>query len=280
MLSHPLLEVQAMGNEIKQVSQNNVPTLVKYAYEVPYWIKVANSFASKTEQGQFNSDQSNWCRLEHADHDAEKLVLASLLVRFSQLSYEQALKYIQQMDGIQLETLVKEVTENIDRFDIPVRELEYATFIFDLIMDQGAYFEIKRHRMMTQTVQRLSTLLGYAVPKSFVDAGFENEYHDAMQLVHQTYLEIADWSPEVASYIVPNGYNRRLLLRANLRSLDHLLNLRSAPNAHFSVRRIAQRMTEEIIDINPLLGYWIRRDNSETWQSIENGFFSEIAHQI
>jgi hypothetical protein len=42
-----------------------------------------------------------------------------------------------------------------DRYDIPLRELEYATFTFDLLMDQGAYAEFKRHRMMTQTPQRL-----------------------------------------------------------------------------------------------------------------------------
>ncbi|MBE0686304.1 MAG: FAD-dependent thymidylate synthase, partial [Anaerolineaceae bacterium] len=155
---------------------------------------------------------------------------------------------------------------------------EYATFTFDLIMDQGAYFEIKRHRMMTQTPQPLSTSLGYSVPKTIVDAGFESDYHTAMILAHQTYLDIADWNPNVASYIVPNGYNRRLLLRANMRSLDHLINLRSAQNAHFSVRRVTQRMAEEITNTNPEFGHWIRNNPNETWRSIENHYFSETAY--
>jgi thymidylate synthase ThyX len=121
--------------------------------------------------------------------------------------------------------------------------------------------------------------LGYSVPKTIVKAGFEKEYHQAMKLAHQTYQAISDWNPDVASYIVPNGYNRRLLLRANMRSLDHLINLRSAQNAHFSVRRITQRMAEEITNINPRLGSLIRKNQNETWQSIENQYFSEIAHK-
>jgi thymidylate synthase ThyX len=278
MLSHPLAEVQAMGTEIKQVSQKNVPTLVKYADAVPYWVKAAQSFAETSKSVQQSRTSNDWCQLVHYDQNAEKLVLAGLLVRYSNLSYQEAMDFLQSLNQNQLVLLSNQVLADIGRFDIPVRELEYATFSFALIMDQGAYFEIKRHRMMTQTPQALSTLLGYSVPKTIVDAGFESDYHTAMELAHHTYLEIADWNPNVASYIVPNGYNRRLLLRANMRSLDHLINLRSAENAHFSVRRMTQRMAEEIIQINPQLGQLIRKNQNETWQSIENQYFSEIAH--
>jgi thymidylate synthase ThyX len=100
-----------------------------------------------------------------------------------------------------------------------------------------------------------------------------------MEMAHQTYQEISDWNSDVASYIVPNGYNRRLLLRANMRSLDHLINLRSAQNAHFSVRRITQRMADDLSKANSLLGLWLRKNQNETWQSIENQFFSETAHK-
>jgi thymidylate synthase ThyX len=277
MLSHPLDEVQTMGKEIKQVSKNNVPTLVKYADSVPHWIKVANSFHFEAENILIQEDNSNWCKLVHYDQDAVKLVLAGLLVKNSVVSFDQTYRYLQQLDQSHLENLVKQVVEDIERFDIPARELEYATFTFEVLIDQGAYFEIKRHRMMTQTVQPISTLLGYAVPRCIVDAGFEFEYHKAMQSAHKTFTQIAEWNPHVAGYLVPNGYNRRLLLRANIRSLDHLINLRSAQNAHFSVRRLAQRLSEEIQLINPLLSYWIRKNNSETSISVETEYFNETA---
>ena len=44
--------------------------------------------------------------------------------------------------------------------------------------------------------------------------------------------------------MVPNGYNRRVLMEMNLRSALHLVTLRGAANAHFSMRRAAQRIAE------------------------------------
>ena len=277
MLSHPLIEVQAMGSEIKQVSQNNVPTLVKYADEVPYWKKVAQTFSEYSKNSPILNGSGDWCQLVDYDANADKLVLAAFLVRFGSISFQQAINYLETLNTTEIDSLYKLVCNEIGRFDIPLRELEYATFTFEMVMDQGAYFEIKRHRMMTQSPQSLSTLLGYAVPKTIQSAGFENEYHHAMKLAHETYMELSDWNPDVASYVVPNGYNRRLLMRANIRSLDHLINLRSAQNAHFSVRRIAQRMAEEIEKVNPFLSSWIRKNQNETWQSVENQFFSQTA---
>jgi thymidylate synthase ThyX len=164
--------------------------------------------------------------------------------------------------------------DNIEKFDIPPRELEYSYFTFDVLMDQGAFFEIKRHRMMTQTAQSLTTLLGYAVPKCISLSGFEKEYHLAMKKADETYRFIAEYQPDVASYIVPNAYNRRVLLHANLRSLDHLISLRSAPNAHFSVRRIVHKLAEEIITVSPLTRYWLRETQDETWQDVEKNYFT------
>lgn len=279
MLTHPLQEVQKMGLEIKKVSQNNVPTLVKYADEVPHWANVANSFRDISKEVSSNISDQDWCQLVHYDMDAHKLILAGLLYRFGTRGFHDTLNYVNQLTDAEIKSLTERVVYELGEHDIPLRELEYAAFTFDLMMDQGAYFEIKRHRMMTQTPQRISTLFGYAVPKSMVAAGFENEYHQAMRLAHETYLDIAKWNPEVAGYIVPNGYNRKLLLKANLRGLEHLINLRSADNAHFSVRRVVQRMADELSNANPLLAVWIRKNTNETWQSIEKEYFTETACQ-
>jgi thymidylate synthase ThyX len=54
-----------------------------------------------------------------------------------------------------------------------------------------------------------------------------------------------------------------------------MLSLRSSPNAHFSMRRAARRMVDEIRNVQPLLSKYYKVDSSETWQSIENDFFTE-----
>ncbi len=275
MLSHPLEEVQMVGQEIKQVALENVPTLVKYADQVPYWVNTMTSFSKENRNSPLPVSSSQWCRLVAYDTEAEKRVIAALIYRFGHSDFASIWQNLSQSTPEELERLAQLAVKDLQKFDIPMREFESGNFIFELLMDQGAYFEIKRHRIMTQTAQSLTAELGYAVPKWISSSTFEKPYHQAMAAARQTYREIAEFNPEVAAYIVPNAFNRRILLQANFRALDHLIALRSAPNAHFSVRRIVQRMAEEIIKVSPLAKHWLRNNPGETWQNIENNYFSE-----
>ncbi|MGZ6347468.1 MAG: FAD-dependent thymidylate synthase, partial [Anaerolineales bacterium] len=156
--------------------------------------------------------------------------------------------------------------------DSPLRELEHTTYTFELLLDQGGYAELKRHRMMTQTPQSLTTRLGYAIPYRIVEAGFKTPYCSAMEKAAETYEELANRNPYIASYIVPNGYNRRVLFTINLREAFVFCQLRSAANAHYSMRRVAQRVAGEIRRVHPLLSKYMPMPE-ETWQDVESQFF-------
>ncbi len=276
MLSHPLAEVQQTGMEIKRAALETVPTLVKYANAVPYWQQAESNLTRAAAEIELPSGPFDWCQLVSYDPDAENRVLAAALYRYSQYSYAQCLAYINSASPAVRERLAGLLLAGRDRFDIPLRELEYTAYAFDLTLDQGAYFELKRHRMMTQTPQPLTTRLGYALPRQMVQAGQEGPFRQAMQAARECFEEIYPLFPHAAAYIVPNAFNRRVLLECNWRSLDHFVALRSAPNAHFSVRRIAQRMAAETREATPLLGAYLRPNPAETWQDIENAYFTTI----
>jgi hypothetical protein len=208
------------------------------------------------------------------DPEAEKKILAAALYRFGEMSFADALIYVQSLAEEQLVQLAESLLGRLGKFDEPLRELEYATYTFDLVMDQGAYVEFKRHRMMTQTPQLLTARLGYATPRLISEAGFEDRYRAAMDQAAQTYEKLHAFDPHVAQYVVPNGYNRRVLAEFNLRSAYHFCQLRSASNAHFSIRKIAQRVYEELACVHPLLTKYMRLPE-ETWQSVEDNYFSK-----
>ena len=165
--------------------------------------------------------------------------------------------------------------KRLDEHDIPLRELEFATYTFDLVMDQGAYAEFKRHRMMTQTPQMLTTRLGYAIPRLITEAGFQSRYEAAMDAAAMTCEKLHSFNPQVAQYVVPNGYNRRVLAQFNLREAYHFCQLRAASNAHFSIRRIAYRINEELRRVHPALTRFMHLPD-ETWQSVEEKYFTNI----
>ena len=173
--------------------------------------------------------------------------------------------------------LVREALGRLEKYDVPLRELEHITYTFDSVMDQGGYFEIKRHRMMTQSPQRLTCDLGYAVPRAIDDAGLRAEYDAAMETARELYQRLVAALPEEASYVVPNGFNRRVLLTLNLREAFHLCELRGAATAHFSARRNAGHVYDQIARVHPLLAGYMRCRDNAPWQTIEQEHFAAVA---
>jgi thymidylate synthase ThyX len=277
LLSSPLAEARQLGEEIKQVARAEVPTLVKYADAVDYLVTSQRNLAAEaalihTEPGE----HPDWCQLVRFQPDGELDALAAAIFRYGEISYAQARVYVHSLAAADHARLAAAVLGAAGKFDNPLRELEHTGFTFELTLDQGAFVELKRHRMMTQSPQPLTTHLGYTIPRAITSAGFEPVYRQAMDAACQAYTQIALAFPAVASYVVPNAFNRRVLLSFNLRCADHFVSLRSASNAHFSIRRVAQRITAQIRDVAPYLGAHLRANPAETWQSIETKYFTQI----
>jgi thymidylate synthase ThyX len=274
MLSHELAEVRHIGEKVKEVALGETPTLVKYADAVPYLAETINEFNSR-KIIYHASAENEWCTLIDYNKEGEKRILAATLYRFGEMSYADALAYVQSLDDEEKTKLADSLLGRLGKFDIPLRELEYATYTFDLVVDQGAYAEFKRHRMMTQTPQKLTTRLGYATPRLITEAGFGSQYETAMESAVQMYEKLYQFNPNVAQYVVPNGFNRRVLAEFNLREAFAFCQLRSAANAHFSIRRIAQRIYEEIARVHPLLTKYMKL-HDETWRGVEENYFTEV----
>lgn len=272
MMSHPLAEVRQIGATLRETAKTEAPTLVKYADVVPYLVETGKEFERRGGvTPPLQSDK--WCTLVSYDKDAEQKILAAALYRFGEMSFADALTHVKSLSAAERAQLAESLLGRLGKFDEPLRELEYAAYTFDLVMDQGAYAEFKRHRMMTQTPQLLTARLGYATPRLITEAGFEDRYRAAMDQAAQTYEKLHACDPNVAQYVVPNGFNRRVLAEFNLRSAYHFCQLRAASNAHFSIRKIAERIHEELTRVHPLLAKYMRLPE-ETWQNVEENYFT------
>src|SRR6266545_1860408 len=283
LLSHPLAEVREIGEQVKRTALSEVPTLVKYADAVPYLVETNQELrqaehAEKIREISMDSVRSvmknNWCTLIDYDHNGEKKVLAAALYRIGEMPYADALDYVLMLKEAELAQLAESLLKRLGKFDAPLRELEYTTYTFDLVMDQGAYAEFKRHRMMTQTPQLLTTRLGYEIPLLITEAGFGSKYEAAMKSAEEMFEKLYAFNPYVAQYVVPNGFNRRVLAQFNLREAFAFCQLRSAANAHYSIRRVAQKIYEEMKRVHPILTKFIKVLD-ETWQSVDEKYFGK-----
>jgi thymidylate synthase ThyX len=188
------------------------------------------------------------------------------------MSYVDALDYVMSLKKAELAQLAGLLLQRLGQHDVPLRELEYSTYTFDLVMDQGAYAEFKRHRMMTQTPQLLTTRLGYETPRLITEAGFGSQYEAALGSAAELFEKLYAFNPYVAQYAVPNGFNRRVLAQFNLREAFAFCQLRSASNAHYSIRRLAQKVYEEMNRVHPALTKFMNLPD-ESWESVQEKYF-------
>ena len=267
-LSSPLAEVREIGETVKAVAQGELPTLVKYAEAVEYLVETPHHLPSFS--AKMGGEKEGGCVLADYAKEGEDKILAAALYRFGNTSFTDALEMVHIGDR---EQLAEALLGKLGRYDVPLRELEHCTYTFDLVMDQGAYAEFKRHRMMTQTPQLQTAALGYATPRLITEAGFGSRYEAAMDAAKSTWEKLNDFNPYVAQYVVPNGFNRRVLATFNLREAYAFCQLRAASNAHFSIRLVAQRVYEQIARVHPLLAKYMNLPD-EPWGTIEKEYFA------
>jgi len=281
MLSHPLEEVQGIGEELKAAALQETPTLVKYASPNPYLMETQaalKDLARRAEGGRSRGTEEP-VRLVEYTPDAEVKVAAALLYRYGSGSYEEALRYTRALPRSALEGILQEALCRLRRFDVPLREFEHVTYTFDILCDQGAYFDLKRHRMTTQSPQRPTVEYGYAIPRAIEEAGLRPAFEDAVERATEAFRRISGAFPEEACYLVTNAHNRRFLLTCNLRELYHLVSLRSRSNGHFAYRRIALRMYELVREVHPVLVRYLPLEQpAPSSEELTAQFFAETCH--
>lgn len=285
LMSHPLEEINEIGSELKGVTAKVTPTLEKFAAPNPYIMEtekelkslsdyllplsfltpVANAEGNIRESSMINSrlHGNDSVRIVDYDRDAENKLVAALLYKSSTLPYAQIKIEVDKMPASIKETIINEALKRRGPFDRPLRELEHIYYTFDILMDYGAFRDVQRHRMATQTNQAVTAAHGYSIPAEITQAGLETDFKAAMERAADAYEKIAAQFPDDAQYIVPLAFKKRTLFTWNLRELHHFISLRSGRKGHISYRRIAQQCWKELEKIHPLLAKYIRVDMSD-----------------
>ena len=159
-----------------------------------------------------------------------------------------------EMDGRDVGVLLNRSLLEIGGHEAPVREFESTTYTFEIVCDFGAYRDIQRHRMTTQTQQLLGCELGYSVPDDAREAGLAGRMETVMSRAADAWRELADADPVHAQYVVPLAFHKRFLMAMNFREAWHFVGLRSRVQGHESYRRIAWAVKDEIARVHPALG--------------------------
>ncbi|MBU1627444.1 FAD-dependent thymidylate synthase [bacterium] len=261
LLSNPLKESVECGKKIKKEGMKLIPTLIKYADKKSYLEITPYSLKKLSEKIDLPNERNKKEQpviLVKYQVDPEYILAASILYETKTTDFVSILENLKSKDLGFVRRIIDEYLKNREDRDQPLRNLEHIYYTFDILIDYGAFRDIQRHRIATQTNQLLSCDYGYSMPEEVEEFGLKEIFEKAMAKAHDVYLELKEYDPIFAQYILPLAFRKRVLFTWNLRELHHFITLRTSPAGHISYRKIANEIFNEIERVHPFLAKHIR----------------------
>jgi thymidylate synthase ThyX len=254
--SHSLKEMKEIGQNVKSEASQILSPLLNVAGEKDYFVETEKNMDGLAKMVDINDTHIKPVNLLYCTDDAENKLIASILYRYKNVSYVSVIDKVKSMSELEKKAVFDEYMSLAGKI-APLRELEHVDFTFEILMDYGAFRDLQRHRMTTQTNPIFTTDLGYDVPPDIINSGVEKEYRFAMDSAKKLFDKIRDKYPVQAQYIIPLGYRKRYMVKMNLRELHYFIKLRSTPAGHIAYRYITYNIYKSVKENYPLLAKYL-----------------------
>jgi thymidylate kinase/thymidylate synthase ThyX len=265
LLSDPLPEAQAVGQELLIEGRKVVPTFLERADKperggatIAYR---ANTAAAVKELAE------NYLPPNHSS-ETSAVTLTDIWPRnelelVPDMLYEHSDQPLQRIrDEVatwpyekRLSVFETYMGERLNRRHKPGRALEKAHYSWDLVCDYGIFRDLQRHRMVDDMEwQLLTPRFGYEVPKLVEEADLTEQFEECFDLSLKLYsiLQQAGFALE-AQYATLLGHRMRWKVTMNARETFHFNELRTSPQGHPGYRKLVLQMHEVLAQKHPIL---------------------------
>lgn len=238
-----------------RLSVKGAPTLIKHTEPREYLAhkdRIAKLACMFLEQDDLGMDEPRVDLVSGVSPEDE--LIASLLYPQSSVSLRCLVERVRKLPANEKETLIRTINAARTSHDNLSREFEVGNhFIFDTLMDFGAFRDLQRHRLTCQLNQPLSPDHGFEIPRDLEDAGLLPYYEAVLEKNRATYKRLAEHNPDEARYVLAMAWRKRTIFKMNLRELYHIVELRSRSGGHFSYRTLVYDMYELLKKHHPML---------------------------
>jgi thymidylate synthase ThyX len=261
--THPELANHAAALLEREVKV--APTLVKYAAANPYQQETRRELEQAAREliGYAAIDSAPIVDLVERGPSLEVEIAATLLYGACHYPFRQVRDRVEALSGPQQNELIDLGLRRRGRHDELLREFAAgAPLRFDILMDIGGFRDMHRHRRCLQTLQSFTAMHGFDVPEGLAEAGMVSTYEAAATTAHEAFAQVtASDAPEAAAtarYLLPLGTRCRALFQMDFAEALYISELRSAPQGHFSYRRVAWEMYQAVERQHPALARYMR----------------------
>ena len=261
--THPELANRAATMLEREVKV--APTLVKYAAANPYQQATRRELehAARELMADAAIDAAPVVDLVERGTSLEVELAATLIYGACHYPFRQVRAKVASLSASRVEELIALGMRHRGRHDELLRQFAAgAPLRFDILMDIGGFRDMHRHRRCLQTLQTFTAAHGFDVPEGLTEAGMLSTYEAATAAAHEAFTQVAaSNAPEAAAtarYLLPLGTRCRALFQMDFAEALYISELRSAPQGHFSYRRVAWEMYRAVERQHPALARHIR----------------------
>ncbi|HEY8475937.1 MAG TPA: FAD-dependent thymidylate synthase [Chloroflexota bacterium] len=277
----PLLEPLLAGDlapEMAALLRPRVaPTLVRYTAPSAYEMETAAALEEAARQYLAPlgpPDRTRAVELAEPSEDPVEEIVSTLLYRHDVEghSYRQVREAVSAMSEAQRQEVFDLSVRRRGRHDDMLREHRCGyTLVFDVLVDLGAFRDLHRHRRCIQVAQPYTwghgpdgvedvflAGLGPEAGAAALADGLGRAYETALRAAARAAAEVARHTARGADYLLPLAYRTRCLFKMDWAQAAYLIELRTGTGGHFSYRRIAWEMYQELRRRYPALAGPIR----------------------
>jgi thymidylate synthase ThyX len=187
--------------------------------------------------------------------DAASDIVATLLYSVTDRPYRELYELVRGWgSALRAEVLELVLRSRTDRDEL-LHAFRGGPYVFDLIMDVGAYRDLHRHRRCHQFRQAYTARLGFDTPRLLVQAGLAGRYETVLREALQSLAALPEPG---ARYLVPFGACSRFLFKMDFAELDYICRVRTTVKGHFSYRDVVWQMKLKMEQLEPELGRLIQ----------------------
>ena len=178
-------------------------------------------------------------------------IVATLLYPVTDRSYRELYERASSWSAERRNEVIDVALRSRTNRDELLRNFRGGLYVYDIVMDNGAYRDLHRHRRCHQFRQSFTTKLGFDTPKAILDAGLVDLYNGLLLAA----FEAVERLPAPGSdYLLPFAVKSRFLFKMDFAEAEYISRLRSGVKGHFSYRHIAWQMKKKMEDLEPELG--------------------------
>jgi len=199
-------------------------------------------------------------RLIEHDPEGENKVITGMLYSAPNMrvAWSEIFERVKRMSGAEKEKIVAAYMEGRSkRFHKAGRAFENAYVRFEVVMNNGAWRDLQRHRMLTQQRQLFTCVHGFDIPPEVTEAGLEAEFKEPIMGAEEVFAKIASRDLELAQYAVTMAHRIQFMQWENTRQCFWELELRSIPEGHPDYRVVEQEKFRQLEKVYPLISKYM-----------------------